>query len=209
MVQLSGTDRIASDFDLYILCGLGLHIAHALAVRQEHSFPQIVKTRLKETLAITTLTKLRACSEAPIAVMPAPCQPRKYATDFEALPPGESRRIATVFTEACRQLAAAHHALFIPQPKETLAVNWCSTKMKFARRRRHGQGSAEDRFHTTGEYGAIVMRRALRFLPLSDSGIAFGLNSAITEAKCLAADSSPRNGLVSSPGRAGPTVETD
>jgi hypothetical protein len=161
MKTSQGSGEIGGDFDFYILCSLALHVKDAYPEREREPLLDALKDKFRDKLAMRTLAKLRQCTTAPVIVLPSPCQPRQFATQFEDVPLEEAHRLADTFETACRQLAAEQGAILLPQPKPTLAPNRITTRMKYAPSRKIKRPK-EDRWHVNPDYGEIALRAALK-----------------------------------------------
>jgi hypothetical protein len=174
-VTSGGLHAIDPDYDLYLICGLKLAPQHALNVRKEYwsrhsgaipasvfetEFPDTIERELRKSQSARTLKMLHAISKAPIGLIAIP-RPHEFDERAEKSTPDvvqRNRMLADAFETACRRLADASGAIFLPQPAETLSRgNAMVTQPVFAAR----SSGDPDRGHKNAAYGAIVLRDAL------------------------------------------------
>jgi hypothetical protein len=169
-----GSRTIAGDCDLYLVCGLRLAPQDAFVARKEYwsrhgaippkafktEIPDAIEAGLRQSQAARALAMLRAITQAPIGVIAIP-RPHNFEEPQDATPPivRRNRLLADAFETACRRIAEAHDAVFLPQPAETLVPhNAMASLSVFAARPKEDP----DRGHKNAAYGAIVLADALR-----------------------------------------------
>lgn len=163
-----GLDRIAADYDHYLVCGYGLTVATVrgayLSALQPDRAPRArfldeTMAALRGTAMMEVMTRLRAVTARPVTMLAAPLAARE--TFWDNL---ERRGHALAFVEtffgACRRLAADFDAAFLPQPKRTLHPRGM-TRPRYARNAAKLSGTDDDGHHMNAEYGAIVLAAAL------------------------------------------------
>ena len=188
-ITSSGQTEINGSYDAYAICGLGMNCTVAaqihkilLAVQRGAELSQanrndtLVKTiaeSLQLTMSIRVLDMVRQITNAAAVLVPQPLR----AEDDTPTPddPSKSMRwIQAPFQMVCERLAKERKASFLPQPVETISDTLLATKAKYAiaPSRLSANESKEDRSHMNGEYGAIVLRKALgvlAFAPIQDA----------------------------------------
>ncbi|HEY1710287.1 MAG TPA: hypothetical protein VGG10_18600 [Rhizomicrobium sp.] len=154
----SGTGEICGDYDLYILCGLYLQIREAIAAYKENAGSAL--PRLRQTLAASTLSKLRGITDAPVWLIATPFSARPLVPQGNDDPGAAASGIAEMFNAGCRELAAEQRAVFVEQPAETIVAGHLSTRLEYSR-----GGSADappgDLTHMSRDFGALVLRTVL------------------------------------------------
>ncbi|MBV8976979.1 MAG: hypothetical protein JO261_08150 [Alphaproteobacteria bacterium] len=164
-----GKTQIAGDFDGYILWGLSYHLTIAAWVFgdckarncDERGFVEAMKARMSKTPSIEILGKLRAITEAPVALVHDPfvseMKPREEAnlpTDDE-----DARRLADIFQASAVELGTELGFKPFFQAERTLA-NPVQTKQRFSA----GLTAAgtPDIYHANAKFSSFLLRRILR-----------------------------------------------
>lgn len=168
-VSSKGKAEIAGDFDRYILWGLYFHLlggartynrSRAEGVSGERDLIQAVKERLSGTPSMAVFRKLRAISQAPVAVVPDPMMSAVKPSEYleETFRKGEQQLVATVFETAVSELGAEMGFTPFFQVPQTLA-NPVQTKIAFS----NGTTPSGklDVFHGNRELGALQLRSVL------------------------------------------------
>jgi hypothetical protein len=175
-----GRVRIDAGFDAYILCGLGLRVqamsgvymrlrtgtqrAGGRTLVSRACYLASARACVARSLAVETLVKLRAITDAPALLIATPFQSENDMKEIdELIAPGEDRDIAAAFLDACRDAAREHAAGFLPQPAATLGRSPLTTGAAFGRGSEtiYAGSGRDDSSHMNAQYGAIVLGAAL------------------------------------------------
>jgi len=175
-----GKTEIAPDYDVYVLCGLGLSphnvtyvynrcraFHHAL----EPKLPLVSGAMLRAAIAsqldvsdaFRMLRTLRQITGAPALLIASPLPARARTKEFwpEVEKNGDVSDLLSVFRSVCASVLREMNAEFIRQPEETLADE-CATRDEFGRNaERLFPGHPDDYSHMNGAYGAIILRAVL------------------------------------------------
>jgi hypothetical protein len=177
MVKRSGGfDRVdPAGFDAYVLTGMQLGAVHVAAVRADFPRQEVTEdvvidaacARIAETIHGRTVRKVRECAQTPLVMLPIPFRaidPQKAY--WEQLKVGKSGwKMVELFKSACERFAQQMDCRFIAQPLKTVGETGIDTKAGFARNSaRFFENADDDLSHMNGDYGAIVLRRALTAL---------------------------------------------
>lgn len=175
-----GLERIDASYDAYVLHALHLEIAIALGLLREMrgqapparlvgtaDYRVALRDAIGNSLAVTTLRKLRQITKAPIAVSPAPMADKNFAAlrarlaELDAAAP-----LAALFAEECALACRSLKAAFVPQPPETLGADGLATKAEYVKdAARFSQAiRKEDIVHMNAQYGASVVAAVMQAL---------------------------------------------
>lgn len=178
-----GKPVIDGAYGLYLVCGMGASFPRAAAVfkrymarmardRQTIPLGQLPDQRLirfcaqalAEAEAFKLLAKLRQITDAPIGVMGTPLpSAEKLATMFARIRLHlDEARTARIFALAFWRAAKDANATFLDQPAETLGETALTTHPDFFRNAVRMAAEGEDQHHANSDYGAIVLRNALK-----------------------------------------------
>ena len=174
-----GADRIEPRFDRYLLCGLGSGVNSVIPLLRAHRPATLARDDrqalsnacyaacMARVLALTPmmwmLGRLRQISDAPAVVVGPPLPVSRPAfTRLHAS--GEDAIFMSLYAGAWQSLTAPLGARVLPQPRETLDGSAMSTNPIYFRGGEHLADKSDDQSHANAEYGAIVLRAALRAL---------------------------------------------
>jgi hypothetical protein len=177
MIKRSGgLDRIdPAAFDAYVLSGMQLDAVYVGRLRAD--FPgrpvtddvviDAAVVRLADTIHGRTVRRIRQCTQSPLAMLTKPCRvidPQKAF--WEQLHRRDvGRKMMELFGFAAERFARQMRCAFIAQPPETIGESGIDTRPEFARNSaRFFENADDDLSHMNGDYGAIVLRRALAAL---------------------------------------------
>ncbi|HWA89331.1 MAG TPA: hypothetical protein VG889_04810 [Rhizomicrobium sp.] len=181
MAMTSGTDGdIAPIYDAYVACGLTLSSMRAIrafhkmlkdsepAVRKKRFTPEevaeIMAPAIRGSLAIAAVDKLRRLTQAPIFVIATPLAAyERHDELWQGLEKrGRLELLEAAYTLACTGEAAAHGAVFVPQPLETIGPNVLTTRPEFYLTSPEAvKDEAAQHAHMNTAFGAIVLRDVL------------------------------------------------
>jgi hypothetical protein len=191
-----GLSRVANDFDAYILCGLGAAAQNVLPIVSVYSsegqplrkgiplsdacYRACLLGIMLETVMVGILAKFRQLTCAPIVVLAAPLpKPRPF---FGALAStGEDRIVAEFFISVLAEIAEKHGARFMPQPRETLQKSALTTNPGYFQGAVRLFEGPDDQTHANADYGAIVLRAALRGCAITEQ---LSVNAGTSLTRC-------------------------
>jgi hypothetical protein len=168
-----GLDRIDGTYDVYVLHAMHLGIAVALTTLREmrgagspavilgtQDFRAALRNSFENSIAVTTLHKLRQITDAPAIVSPVPLLPTQFVWLRERLVELKiAGSLARLFVEECTALCRNLGAKFVPQPLETLDSDGLATKAEYTKNaaRFSARAAEGDTLHMNAQYGAAVI----------------------------------------------------
>ncbi|HTT99100.1 MAG TPA: hypothetical protein VMF58_13700 [Rhizomicrobium sp.] len=175
-----GEASIEPRYDAYLLVGVGFRLFRAARLCQSEiekrlnagADPKIADDELvclihKEftlTIGNAVMAKLRQVTDAPAYFVATPYP--GLTVDREIWRWLKRRipldRLESAYNAACEKLCAAQDVRFLPQPDETIARNGVTTREKYTRGATAVVERVSDDRHMNAEFGAIVLRAALR-----------------------------------------------
>jgi hypothetical protein len=172
-----GRFSIDGSYALYLVCGIGAGIETVVpAVKKlltgdfetgeedpDDQARRAFARLLRDAEASVFLEKVRAITEAPVALIAKPFGSAGVLAKMLRAA-GEDRRVVDLYEQAFdRVLRKRSRARFLSQPAETLGDSPLATAEQFFRQpaRLAVQDAEGDGRHANGDYGAIVLRSAL------------------------------------------------
>jgi len=163
-----GLSRIEPVFDHYVVCGLGLKIKAAMAAMLatgETGRDTLLDSKIANTLAAATLSRLRGLTDAPVLLIAEPFPSHDITPKLTARlrRDEQEKAAATFFGARMSHFARRHGAAFMPQPVQTVSANGLMTLPLYGVGRPYlvdFQGE-DDHSHMNAAYGAIVLTAAL------------------------------------------------
>jgi len=179
-ITSEGEESIAPRYDVYLLAGVALRLFGAarlcIAALQRQAKTgedvtlsddelfRLIHSAFAKTIANDVMTKLRQISDAPAFLIATPYPGQSADTQIwkrlkKSVP---LDRLENAYNTACETLCAAHGVRFLRQPAETIARNGVTTWERYTRGATAEIERVSDDTHMNAEFGAIVLRDALR-----------------------------------------------
>ena len=165
---------IEAGYDAYVVCGLTLSAMRALhaystkfrELRQGgvEDFALAMEPALRGAIAVDVVAKLRQITKAPVFLVGTPYGAYvRHEQLWEKLKGrGHEEVMAQAYDMACRKIAGALSATFVPQPAETVAENGFTTREDFFLfALDYVRNEKAEHTHMNAAFGAIVLRDVL------------------------------------------------
>jgi len=179
----SGGTEVTGDYDAFICTALGADLRLALLEtlraadaasppkERQRIFRRAIRKLLRRSEAHQFMSRLRKITEAPLLLIGRPYPHAETMVEWKALPPAEQQGLTEIYAQIFdRVLTKSCGARFLRQPVETLDPHCpLATSLHFFRKPARVDpklDGLDDGAHANADYGAIVLKAALRALGL-------------------------------------------